>query len=562
MSRHEAEEAIAGERRRSAQWAIVFIMMAFYFSALLQVHLYPDPRAVEQLSKQYRQSERSALDRASIYDGRGEPLALSITTYSVFLDPGVPDFEPQSLEKLIPYIGKAKVNTLRGKLNRRFYWVKRYMERTEAEEILKACGKGYFIREERKRIYPKGSLLAHLLGYCDQDGWGLAGVELTWNSTLMVPEKTRIRYRGSSAAAVVESSGGSQEQGLYLTIDSDVQYAMERFLNEQAVVSHAKWAAGVCLETKTGAVAAMASYPAFDSNDRGTFANRKALNNNVVNRVYEPGSTFKPIMVGMALEQGRLKQNESFRCPAKLKVADGTISDATPKDNGMLSVSQILEKSSNVGMAQIGLRMPPRSTREEMLAWGIGGRTGIKLSGEETGLLPSSELWYGITPANIAIGQGFAVTPLQMVTAFNAIVNDGILMRPFLVRAAVDSEGERVYHSEPTEVVRVLSPKTARWLKAVLRQVVEKGTGRGANSAEVKVAGKTGTAQVAEGGKYVKGRYHASMIGFWPAQDPQYTMLVVLGDVSGKVYYGGQIGAPLFKKIVEEVQRLKGANVR
>ena len=206
--------------------------------------------------------------------------------------------------------------------------------------------------------------------------------------------------------------------------------------------------------------------------------------------------------------------------------------------------------------------MPPLSTREEMRSWGIGSRTGIRLSGEEAGLLPSSELWYGITPANIAIGQGFAVTPLQMATAFNAIVNDGVLMRPYLVSAAIDSEGEKVFHSEPMEVDRVLSPRTARWLRTILRQVVEKGTGRAANSEQVRIAGKTGTAQVAEAGKYVKGRYHASMIGFWPANDPKYTMLVVLGDVSGKVYYGGQIGAPLFKNIVEEVERLKGANVK
>ena len=539
--------------------------MALYCAILIKVQLYPDTRALEQLSKQYRQSERSALDRASIYDGGGEPLALSVTTFSVYIDPGMPGFDAESLNKLLPYIGKERVSTLKKKLNRRFYWVKRYMDRSEAEEIVKNCGKGYFIREERKRIYPKGKLLSHILGYCDQDGWGLAGIELTWNAALLVPEKTSVRYRGRLSPVVLSASnagGQKEEQGLYLTIDSDIQYAMERFLSAQAVESRAKWAAGVCLERRTGAVMAMASYPDFDSNDRETFANKKALSNNVVNRVYEPGSTFKPIMVGMALEQGRLKENESFRCPAKLKVADAEISDATPRDNGTMTVAQIIEKSSNVGMAQIGLRMPPRTTREEMESWGIGQRTGIKLNGEEMGLLPPSELWYGVTPANIAIGQGFAVTPLQMATAFNAIVNNGVLMRPYLVRSVVDSEGERIYHSEPAEVTRVLSPQTSRWLRSVLRSVVEKGTGHAANSPFVKIAGKTGTAQVAEGGTYVKGRYHASMIGFWPANDPKYTMLVVLGDVSGKVYYGGQIGAPLFRKIVEEVERLKGVNVK
>lgn len=548
---------------RKFQWYLIFIAMAVYLAALIRVQIFPDHRAAEQLSRQYQQSHRYAMDRGSIYDKSGDPLALSVTTCSVFLDPGMKDFDPKSVEKLVPYIGEAKVKKLRKKLDRRFYWIKRYLERSEAEEILKACGKGYYIREERKRIYPKGNMLAHLLGYCDQDGWGLAGVELTWNGALMVPEKKRISYRGASSAATIEeTSGAAQTQGLYLTIDSDIQYAMERFLDAQAKAINAPWAAGVCLETRTGAVAAMASYPVFDSNIRATFSNAKALSNNAVNRVYEPGSTFKPIMVAMALEQGRLKQNDSFRCPARLKVADGFIRDSHPRDNGTMSISQIIEKSSNVGMAQVGMRMPPTSTYEEMCSWGIGSRTGIKLNGEETGLLPTADKWYGITPANVAIGQGFAVTPIQLVTAFNAIVNDGILMRPYVVRAAVDSEGEVVYHSEPMEVNRVLSPKNSKWLRSVLRQVVVRGTGKPADSSLVHVAGKTGTAQVAHGGKYVKGRYNASMIGFWPAGDPEYTMLIVFGDITGKVYYGGPVAGSVFKKIVDEVERLKGISVK
>ena len=552
------------EPYRKFQWFLIFAAMGVYMAFLVQVHLFPDPRAAQQLSKQYHQSERMAMDRGSIYDANGEPLALSVTTYSVFLDPGVEDFDPKSLDKLMPYIGKQKLKALRQKLDRRFYWVKRYLERTEAEEIIKTCGKGYYIREERKRIYPKGSQLSHILGYCDSDGWGLAGIELMWNGTLVVPEKMHVTYRGASSSAELggEPAERSDEQGLFLTIDSDIQYAVERYLGAQAAEFKAPWAAAVCLETKTGAVKAMASYPVFDSNNRATFGNAKALSNNAVNRVYEPGSTFKPIMVAMALEEGRLRQNDSFRCPAYLKVADGQISDSHPRDNGVLNVAQIIEKSSNVGMAHIGMKMPPLTTYEEMRSWGIGKRTGIRLNGEEAGLLPTADKWYGITPANVAIGQGFAVTPLQLVTAFNAIVNEGILVRPYLVRSAVNSEGMRVFHSEPMEVDRVLSPRNSKWLRGVLRQVVARGTGKPAESEFVHVAGKTGTAQVARKGKYVKGLYNSSFIGFWPANAPQYTMLIVFGDVTGKVYYGGALAAPVFKKVVDEVERLKGLGVK
>ncbi|MGI6076391.1 MAG: penicillin-binding transpeptidase domain-containing protein, partial [Pyramidobacter sp.] len=290
---------------RKAQWVLFFALMAFYLVTLVRVHLYPDPRATEQLMKQYRQSQRSAMDRETIYDCNGEPLALSVTTYSVYMDPGMEGFDPSSVDKLEPYVGKAKVKALKERLDRRFNWVRRYLSREEAEKILEACGKnrGYYIREERKRVYPKGSMLSHLLGYCDQDGWGLAGVELSWNSTLLLPEKRRISYRG---ALQVEVDSGRQDdsarKGLFLTIDSDIQYAMERFLSARADELHVPWAAGVCIESKTGEVKAMASYPTFDSNDRTTFSKIEALNNNAINRVYEPGSTFKPIMVAMALE--------------------------------------------------------------------------------------------------------------------------------------------------------------------------------------------------------------------------------------------------------------------
>lgn len=546
-----------GAGGRKIQWLIVFAAMAFYLAVLVQVHIYPDPRASEQLFKQYQQVERSAMDRGPIYDAKGDPLALSVSTYSVFLDPGVEGFDPKSLKKLAKIPGARKVGD---RLTRRFYWIKRYMTHEEAKKIVDACGKGFYIREEKKRLYPKGSLLSHILGFCDSDGWGLAGIELMWNSTLLIPEKRHISYRGaSSSSEVVEVTGAnSDKQGLYLTIDSEIQYAAENFLSVRAKEVKAPWAAAICLETATGAVKAMASYPMFDSNDRKTFKNAKALKNNAVNQVYEPGSTFKPIMVSMALEQGRLKQNERFRCPGKIKVADGVISDSHPRDNGMLSVAQIIEKSSNVGMAQVGMRMPPQSTYEEMRSWGIGSRTGVNLNGEESGLLPTSDKWYGITPANVAIGQGFALTPLQMVTAFNAIVNNGVLVRPYIVESAIDSEGELVYHSEKMEVGRVMSPKNSQWLRKVLRGVVTNGTGKPADSKVVNVAGKTGTAEVAEGGKYIKGRYNASMIGFWPAGQPKYTMLVVFGDVTGKVYYGGSVAGPVFKQIVEEVERLKG----
>ncbi len=555
---------VAMTRSQIFQWALLFAVLALYLATIVQVHLFPDRRVLQQLVGQYRHQERMAMDRGTVFDRRGEPLALSVPAYSVFMDPGVEGWDLSSLDSVAPLIGQNRIQELRSQsLTRRFYWIQRYLTLEEARRIVDAGGKGFYIREERKRTYPKGAILSHVLGYCDQDGWGLAGVELKWNNVLFIPESIKTHYRGASPLSSPEQGRRSPaERGVYLTIDSDIQYAAERFLGPAVQAAHGRWGAVVCLDTQTGAVAAMASWPAFDPNDRSTFQDPRRLSNNAINRVYEPGSTFKPIITGIALDRGLLSTRSSFRCPARIKVADAYMSDAQPRDNGILTVSEIIEKSSNVGMAQIGLLFNPYEAYEDMQFWGLGRKTGILLNGEEEGLLLPPEQWYGVIPANVAIGQGFALTPLQLTAAFNAIANGGLLLRPYIVERAIDGEGRSVFQAKREVVAQVLSSASARWLRTVLRRVVEQGTGRPADTPVVRIAGKTGTAQIAEGGKYIKERYHASMIGFWPADAPQYTMLVLVGDVSGERYYGSQVAAPLFRAIVEEVERLQGVAPR
>lgn len=544
---------------RLFEWSALLGLMAVLVVRVIQVQLYPDPRTLSQLSGQYRQRVRSGMDRATIYDGSGEALAMSIPAWSVFLDPGVEGWDPNRLALLKPFLDKKVVKTLSGDLKKRFYWLKRHLSEEQAQAIQEAGGKGVFIRPERRRVYPKGKIFSHLLGFSDKDGWGLSGVELKWNDVLYVPEQMKVSYRGASAFSLsLTQKARRAEQGLYLTVDSQMQYALEHFLADAAEKHKVKWAAAVVLRSATGSVAAMASWPAFDPNDRRTFTRPEALRNNAIGRVYEPGSTFKPIMVGIAMDRGYITSNSTFRCPARIYIADAVMSDATPRDNGTLSVAQILEKSSNVGMAQIGMKGNPYKVFSDLRSWGLDRPTGLMIGGEETGLLRSPEQWYGVIPANMAIGQGFALTPLQLVSAFNAIVNGGVLMRPYIVSRAIDAQGNMVVDQGPQEVTRVLSPRTARWIRGVLRQVVTNGTGKGVNSDVVPIAAKTGTAQIAEKGKYAKGRYNASLIGFWPADRPEYTMLIVLGDVSGPRYYGGQIVAPVFRDVVEEFIRLKG----
>ena len=283
-----------------------------------------------------------------------------------------------------------------------------------------------------------------------------------------------------------------------------------------------------------------------------------SLSNSVVSRGYEPGSTFKPIYLAVALERGWARPDENFFCPAKLKVADGFIRESNSNvAYGNLSTAELLTKSSNVGMAQIGIRAEKTKTYESLLALGFGQESDIELPGVAKGILPYPENWRGITPANIAIGQGLAVTPLQLITAMGAIVNGGKLMSPYIVKEAMNSHGEIIYRGKPKVMREVYTPETTAWIRRAMRRVVLEGTGKRANTDITELAGKTGTAQVPEGGKYSKNRYVASFIGFWPYDAPKYLMLVVIGEPSTGRIYGGELAAPTFKSIVEEMAELE-----
>jgi cell division protein FtsI (penicillin-binding protein 3)/stage V sporulation protein D (sporulation-specific penicillin-binding protein) len=257
--------------------------------------------------------------------------------------------------------------------------------------------------------------------------------------------------------------------------------------------------------------------------------------------------------MGIALENGLVRTNEVFNCPARIKIADGFISEAYPKAMGKISTSDVLVKSSNVGMAQIGIRAKPVDMYRALLNWGFGKTSDIELGGAEKGILASPGQWRGVVPANISIGQGLAVTPLQLITATAAIVNGGELLSPYIVQEAVNSAGEVVYKGRKTVVREVLTPEICSWLRGAMRETVLSGTGRQAGTDVAQAAAKTGTAQVAEKGKYIKGRYVSSFVGFWPYEAPRYLMLIVIGEPSSGKYYGGELAAPMFKNIVESM---------
>ena len=445
----------------------------------------------------------------------------------------------------------------------RFMWLNHKISESQAAifQNLMRKVKAVIQVDEPYRKYTNQRLMSHILGFCNVDNRGLAGIEQAWDTTLYTPpgQKIVVRRPGSQPASLLEEESEHRTVTpiVTLTVDSRIQYVVEKHLFKAAQDNGAKWAASICMNPNTGEILAMASWPTYDASDRRTLLTAESLSNGAVSRGYEPGSTFKPIYLSIALERGWAQKDEIFFCPARLKVADGYIKESYPVAMGNIDTAQLLIKSSNVGMAQIGIRAERTKMYECLQSFGFGQETDIELPGVARGILPYPENWRGVTPANIAIGQGLAVTPLQLITAMAPIVNGGKLMSPYIVKEAMNSRGEIVYKGEPKVMREVITPETAEWIRGAMRRVVLEGTGKRAATDITELAGKTGTAQVPEKGKYSATRYVASFIGFWPYDDPKYLMLVVIGEPTSGRIYGGELAAPPFKSIVEEMAELE-----
>ena len=544
-------------RRVVSPWVLFIALFLLLGWTLIERHCYPDPRVLQQSQQQYWRRVPVKANRGIIQDSKGNALVIPEMASSFAVDPKLLD------SKDIPLLRSVFPEEIVGRLQsgskNRFVWLKRKVSKEEVGRIHALNVRAVRDIGEQERRYPNGRLLSHVLGFCDIDNRGLAGIELSWNSVLYDPPGYRIIIRRPGHSIGLSAGTAEREQVMpvvTLTIDSRIQYVVEKHLGRAASENGAKWAAAICMDPWTGAILSMASWPDFDPRSRENL-NQDALTNNAVSRSYEPGSTFKPIYMGIALEQGWVRTNEIFSCPARLKVADGYVAEAYPRAMGNISTAQLIVKSSNVGMAQIGIRSEKVKMYETLWSWGLGSASDIELPGVANGILPFPEQWRGVVPANIAIGQGLAITPLQLICATAPIVNGGKLMSPYIVKEAVNSSGEVVYRGAPRVMREVLTPETAKWLRGTMRSAVLEGTGRGAHTAITELAGKTGTAQVAEAGKYSKHRYVASFVGFWPYEKPQYLMLLAIGEPTSGRYYGGELAAPPFRAIVEEMAEVE-----
>jgi cell division protein FtsI/penicillin-binding protein 2 len=392
------------------------------------------------------------------------------------------------------------------------------------------------------RAYPQGAVAAHVLGFAGTDTRGLDGLERSLDKTLAGQSgfETVIKDPFGRAIDVVTSRPERPGKNVTLTIDHQIQANAEQVLARTVRRFGARGAAAIVLDPRTGAVLAMANYPTFDAN-RFSLASPDARRNRAVTDMYEPGSTFKIVTIAAALEDRVVTPQSAFVLAPTIQVADRVIHEAHVRGTQRMTVKQILSESSNIGTITIAQKLGAGELSSWVTRFGFGEQTGIDYPGESPGLVLPLEEWSGSTIGTVPIGQGIAVTPLQMVASYAAIGNGGILRTPHLV--------EKVGQSKPKREAgrRIVSRKTADSMMSMFRDVVLEGTGAEAAIPGYTVAGKTGTAQKAENGRYVK-KYVASFVGLVPAKKPRLAILVMVDEPRGNIY-GGVVAAPAFRDI-------------
>ena len=510
--------------------------------------------------------------RGAILDRSGKELAVSSMTKSLFVDPNhvYDTHTPEEIASdIAPLIGLTEQDILddiaRGG---GFVWVKRRLEHTEYEAVRAVIReKGYSdclgFQNEAKRYYPNDALAANVIGFVGTDDEGLDGVEQALDPLLKGEvREERLTVDGQRRPILDSIFAGRRVYGsdycktVSLTIDSTIQFMVEQELDRAMAENNPDSITAIVMDPKTGEILAMASRPSYNPNRFWEYP-QENWKNRAVAFIYEPGSTFKAVVAGAALQEGIVTPNQVFFDPGYVMVSGRRIQNWSNESYGAVTFTDIVKKSLNTGFAQVGLSLGAEKMMHYTRVFGFGERTGIDLPGEEEGILFNADDMRDSDIATTAIGQSIAVTPLQLVTAMAAIANGGTLMHPYIVREIRNPDGSVYEARAPREIRRVLEPTVDRTLIGLLEQVVASGGGKKAEVKGYRIAGKTGTAQKIrrETAGYLEGRYIASFCGFAPVEDPIFTVLVMIDDPRGGDFYGGQIAAPVASRIFTQLLR-------
>lgn len=528
--------------------------LIFFSVKLVLIQVFRSQHLSKLAEKQHNHSIEIEPVRGAIFDRKLRPLAVNATVYSLFANPRMMTQEDkQKAATHLPAILGLEPKFVKDRLakDKYFVWLKRKFPKDVADKVKALKIKGLDMANESKRYYPNGSLAAHMIGFAGLDNEGLEGLEMIYDKYLKGQSGWAQMVRDARMKdLMLEKSYVAPQDGaqLVLTIDETIQYIAEQALDKAFTKFNATSASIIVADVKTGEILALANRPTYNL-EAAYQSPAENRTNRVVNFVYEPGSVFKIVPLAAALESGQFKETDKIFCEnGAYRIANHTLHDHHP--HGMLTFQEVFEVSSNIGVAKIAQKLGGDTIYNYAKRFRFGMKTNINLKGEVRGVLKPTSQWSKVTIGSIPMGHEVTVTPLQLLYALSAIANDGVYMKPYVVKYIIDSSNQVIKSFQPEVVDRVVSPEVAHRMTEILTGVVERGTAQRAKIEGVKVAGKTGTAQKVVGGQYSHDHFYATFMGFAPADNPRLAAIVILEDPRPQ-YFGGTVCAPVFKEVVE-----------
>lgn len=551
-------------QRRIVSTAILFLLifallgLRLYYLQIIKYRFFTN-----RVEAQIKRVVELAPRRGNIYDRNGLLLVTTLETYSVCLD-GSQISDPQHTAKVLGNLLGLEQRQIYRAIdpNKNFIWIKRKISDGEVDDLRAAKLPGVYLIPEQRRVYLRDMLAAQVLGFVDIDNNGLSGIEYSYDKLLQgIPGKLIIDkdlsgkeiYSGNRI--IKDPRDGNQ---LELTVDEFLQYIAGKELKKAVLNYQAAGGSVVILDVRTGEILAMLSYPDFNPNYFQQYP-QLAWRNDAVQTVYEPGSVFKLITVSGALDSGAVSTNYTFVNGNYFEHGGRVIREAhSIKYPGKVrTLRDLIVESLNIGAAKLGLRSGKDNLYRYITAYRFGHKTGVQLPGESPGIVKPPEQWSDSDQAIIPFGQTIAVTPLQMAAAVAAIANNGVLIKPTIIRRILDAEGHQLKdYTANSRGKRVISEETARLMQEMMQGVVDEGTGAASRIYGYAIGGKTGTSQKIDtvNGGYIQGQYISSFAGILTVNNPRLAILVVIDTPRGQ-YYGGDVAAPVFKNIAEEAIR-------
>lgn len=526
------------------------------------LHLGSNTALQDRVRRMRRIRQDLHVGRGRILDRNGNLLALDLTTQNIVVSPEtvISNRQVREVSRHLARVLDLPAEQVLDRVNRpgrQYEAIVRRAPEEVAERVERLQLRGVRFEPVSSRHYPQKELACHVIGFSNLEGDGSAGIEQRWDSLLKGRDGFRLSEKDGRRREVYtrRSLEVAPQEGanIHLTLDQNIQYFTEKALDAALTNFHPQAAWAIVQEVRTGAILAMASRPAFDLNDYGRTTPAIRMNRAIAFN-FEPGSVFKVGVVAAAINEGLVATNDVFDCEMGLWHYGGRpLRDYSP--HGLMDVTGVLRKSSNIGTAKIALLLGDERLHRYLKSFGVGRATGIGLPGEEAGLLNPPSRWSKISATRIAMGHEVAVTALQMLNIMSCIGNDGFLMRPYLVSRVVDRNGAVLQETRPEAVARPITERTAALMRSMLIETTrEGGTGTRAAVPGYTVAGKTGTAEKIEDGRYVRNQNIASFIGMLPAERPEIAIIVVL-DKPQPVRTGGATAGPVFAQIAAPAAR-------